>query len=140
MCAITQSGLTISILFFSSISAAVTGPASFFVRLRFAVVLPFITKAIFFRLRSISITSSSTPSIALYSCLTPFIETSVIAEPTIDESIIRLKALPRVCPNPLSSGSRVTRVLFSEVFSIFTILGFNKLLKLVTLVPLYYFE
>jgi len=42
--------------------------------------------------------------------------------------------------NSYSSGSSVTRVLLIEIFSIFTILGFNKLLKLVTSVPLYYFE
>ena len=54
-----------------------------------------------------SITSSLTPSIVLYSCEMPSMATSVTAAPGIDESKILLKALPKVCPKPLSSGSKV---------------------------------
>ena len=56
----------------------------------------------------ISITSSCTPSIALYSCNTPSISTSVMAQPGMEDSRIRRKAFPRVWPKPRSRGSRVT--------------------------------
>ena len=131
--AITWSGLTISISFFNSISEALTSPISFFDNVNVAVAFPFILKDTSFKFNIISITSSWIPSIVLYSCWTPSIETSVTDDPTIDESIILLKALPKVCPKPLSRGSRVTLVLFNDTFSILTILGFNKLLKFDTI-------
>ena len=60
-----------------------------------------------FRFRRISITSSWTPSIVLYSCKTPSIFTSETAVPGIEDSMIRLKAFPSVCPKPCSKGSRI---------------------------------
>ena len=68
-------------------------------------------------LRSIFITSSLTPSIVLYSCDTPSIDTSVTAAPGIDERRILLKAFPRVWPNPRSKGSSVTFDKVSEMSS-----------------------
>ena len=44
----------------------------------------------------------------LYSWDIPSIDTSVTAAPGIDERRILLKALPNVCPKPLSKGSSVT--------------------------------
>ena len=52
-------------------------------------------------------TSSLTPSIVLYSCEIPSIATSVTAAPGIDDNKILLRALPKVCPKPLSRGSNV---------------------------------
>ena len=47
---------------------------------------------------------------------------------------------PNVCPKPLSKGSKVTLVLLRDTSSIFTILGFNKLLKFDTIRYLFYLE
>ena len=55
----------------------------------------------------ISITSSLTPSIVLYSWEIPSIATSVTAAPGIEDNKILLRAFPRVWPKPLSSGSKV---------------------------------
>ena len=66
------------------------------------------------RFNKISNTSSLTPSIVEYSCDIPSMVTSVIAEPGIDDKSILRKALPRVWPKPLSSGSKVILdILFS---------------------------
>ena len=58
-----------------------------------------------FRLRTMSVTSSTTPGIEVNSCSTPSIRTVVIAAPCSDDSRTRRSALPSVVPKPRSSGS-----------------------------------
>ena len=56
-------------------------------------------------LSMISVLSSTTPAIVENSCSTPLMRTSVTAAPVICARLMRLKAFPRVCPNPRSRGS-----------------------------------
>jgi hypothetical protein len=88
-------------------SPAVTGPLPFFFRVRVASSRPLMRIATPFRLSRMSMTSSCTPSMVEYSWSTPSISTSVMAAPAIEESMIRRRLLPRVCPNPRSNGSSV---------------------------------
>ena len=57
-----------------------------------------------FKLRMMSVTSSTTPGSEENSCRTPSILTAVIAAPSIDESSTRRSALPIVVPKPRSNG------------------------------------
>ncbi len=57
-----------------------------------------------FRLRIISVTSSTTPGIVENSCSTPSILIDVIAYPSREDNNTLLKALPIVRPNPGSKG------------------------------------
>ena len=91
-----------------SMSFAVTAPAPFLFMVSTASSLLFNIKPNPLRFNKISITSSRTPSMVLYSWTTPSISTSSIALPGIEESRIRRSALPKVWPNPRSSGSTTT--------------------------------
>ena len=51
------------------------------------------------------------------SCITPSIETSVIAEPTIEDNKVLLSEFPNVCPKPRSNGSRTTRYSLCRQFN-----------------------
>ena len=71
----------------------------------FSVLIPIVlgsrlweTRSTFFRLRTISVTSSTTPSIVSNSWSTPAIFTVVIAVPSIEERRTLRRALPIVCP------------------------------------------
>ena len=57
-----------------------------------------------FRLRMMSVTSSTTPGSDENSWSTPSILTAVIAAPSIEESSTRRSALPIVVPKPRSNG------------------------------------
>jgi hypothetical protein len=57
------------------------------------------------RFKIISDTSSFTPGMTLNSCSTDSNRTDTMAAPYREERIVLLKELPRVIPNPLSSGS-----------------------------------
>ena len=59
-------------------------------------------------LRTMSVTSSSTPGIDENSCSTPSICIEVTAAPCSDDSSTRRSALPSVRPKPRSSGSATT--------------------------------
>ena len=63
--------------------------------------------------KTISVTSSLTPFIELYSCCTPSICMAVTAVPLIDDNNILLNEFPIVKPYPFSSGSAET---FATVF------------------------
>jgi hypothetical protein len=65
---------------------------------------PFNLKGICFRLRIISVASSTTPVMDWNSCRTPSILTAVTAAPSIEESSVRRSALPMVVPKPRSKG------------------------------------
>src|SRR5688572_21451135 len=114
---ITCSGLTISTLWSTTMSAAVTMPGPFLFRV--TVVSSTLCRRIAtsLRLSRTSITSSCRPSSVVYSCRTPSISTSVIAAPGIEESSTRRSALPSVWPKPRSSGSTTTFARFEPVFS-----------------------
>ena len=94
--AIWWSGLIISTPLGSSISAAVTVPLPDFERLNSASSTSVSLTERSLRFNKISITSSWTPSIVLYSCKTPSIFTSDTAVPGIEDRIILLNALPSV--------------------------------------------
>ena len=79
-----------------SISPAVTIPGPLTDRSTVVESVPSIVTATPFKLRSISITSSRTPSIVLYSCSTPSISTLTTAHPVIDDRRILRNALPSV--------------------------------------------
>src|SRR5690349_8392412 len=63
-----------------------------------------ILKGICFRLRIMSVASSTTPGIGLNSWATPSMRTAVIAAPSIELSSTRRKPVPMVDPNPRSKG------------------------------------
>src|ERR1019366_9720122 len=63
-----------------------------------------ILKGTCFRLRMISVASSTTPGMGLNSWATPSIRTAVIAAPSIELSSTRRKPVPMVDPNPRSKG------------------------------------
>src|SRR5580700_3179481 len=65
---------------------------------------PFSLNGICFRLRMISVASSTTPVIDWNSCSTPSIRTAVTAAPSIELSSVRRRALPIVVPKPRSNG------------------------------------
>ena len=65
-------------------------------------------------LRTMSTTSSRTPSMEENSCTTPSIWTAVTAAPCSDDSSTRRSALPSVTPKPRSSGSATIRARRSE--------------------------
>ncbi len=98
ICAMTWSWLMISRSWVVSMSAAVTGPGMSFLSFRLTSPRPcsFITMPL--RFRSTSTTSSCTPSMVEYSWRTPAIFTSVAAYPGMEDSRIRRRALPSVCP------------------------------------------
>ena len=76
--------------------------------------------------KRISITSSLMPSMVLYSCDIPSIATSVTAAPGIEDKRILLRALPRVCPKPLSNGSKVTLDRVGDTSSTCISVGTNR--------------
>src|SRR5690606_5420603 len=63
------------------------------------------------RLRTMSVTSSSTPGTLLNSCRTLSICTLVMAAPCSDDIRMRRSALPSVRPKPRSSGSATTEAV-----------------------------
>src|ERR1700716_640023 len=66
-----------------------------------------------FRLRIISVASSTTPGIDENSCRTPSIFTAVMAAPSIELSSARRRAFPTVVPQPRSNGCAEKRPYFS---------------------------
>ena len=68
---------------------------------------PIILNGTCFRLRMISVASSTTPGIGLNSCATPSMRTAVIAAPSIELSSTRRRPVPMVEPNPRSKGCAV---------------------------------
>src|SRR5687767_4311137 len=114
---ITCSGLTISTLWSTTMSAAVTMPGPFLLRLTVVSSTLCSRIATSLRLSRTSMTSSCSPSSVVYSCSTPSISTSVIAAPGIEESRTRRRALPSVWPKPRSSGSTTTFARLEPVFS-----------------------
>jgi hypothetical protein len=101
MCA---SGSRISTSASVSMSRAFTSPALSTRTYRVLVVSVCIFSGTCFRLRMMSVASSTTPGIGENSCSTPSILTAVTAAPSIDESSTRRMALPIVVPNPRSNG------------------------------------
>src|SRR6185312_2420758 len=81
-----------------------------------------------FRLRMMSVASSTTPGIGENSWSTPSIFTAVIAAPSIEESSTRRSALPIVVPKPRSKGCAQNRPYLSVWVSVSTArrLGFWK--------------
>ena len=61
--------------------------------------------------RTMSTTSSRTPSMEENSCTTPSICTAVTAAPCSEDRSTRRSELPSVTPNPRSSGSATMRAL-----------------------------
>jgi len=57
-------------------------------------------------------------------------ETSVIAEPTIEDNKVLLSEFPNVCPKPRSNGSRTIRYSFVDNSTESTSFGFRKSLAL----------
>ena len=76
----------------------------FSIRSVFSAGLWFFTTRLF-KFRQMSVTSSKTPGIVLNSCWTPCSFTLLTALPSSEESRIRRRLLPIVCPNPRSNGS-----------------------------------
>ncbi len=70
-----------------------------------------------FRLRMISVTSSTTPGSVENSCWFPSILMLVTAAPGMDDSRVRRRELPNVYPKPGSSGSMTNRERSSEMTS-----------------------
>src|SRR6185437_3912607 len=68
---------------------------------------PEILKGICFRLRMISVASSTTPGMGENSCSTPSIRTAVIAAPSMELSSTRRRLLPMVVPKPRWKGCAV---------------------------------
>src|SRR3954471_177095 len=60
-----------------------------------------------FRFKMTSVTSSLTPLMTSNSCSASSNRTCVTAAPGIEDSSVRRRLLPRVCPNPGSSGEIV---------------------------------
>src|SRR6056297_233074 len=106
--AMTSSGLITSTSWLVSMSAAVTMPGPFLVRVRSISSRWCIFMASCLRLSRTSTTSSCTPSMLVYSWSTPSISASTTAQPGMEDKRIRLRALPNVWPKPRSSGSMVT--------------------------------
>ena len=90
-----------------SADVAVTGPS--FRRVRTLGPSPFSFRGMDFKLRMMSVTSSTTPGMVENSWSTPWIRTAVMAAPLIEDSRIRRKALPTVVPYPRSNGWAVNR-------------------------------
>src|SRR5436305_11954041 len=86
-------------------SAAVTVPAPFFAMCTSTSgESPCRRDTRFFRLRTMSVTSSRTPGSVVNSCAVPSTLTEVTAAPASDESSTRRSELPNVWPKPRSSG------------------------------------
>src|ERR1700691_4523030 len=81
---------------------------------------PLSLKGICFRLRMMSVASSTTPVIDWNSCSTPSILTAVTAAPSMDESSVRRSALPMVVPKPRSKGWALNLPYFSVSVSVST--------------------
>src|SRR6202789_1126325 len=81
---------------------------------------PLSLKGICFRLRMMSVASSTTPVIDWNSCSTPSIFTAVTAAPSMDESSVRRSALPMVVPKPRSKGWALNLPYFSVSVSVST--------------------
>src|ERR1700758_3506599 len=88
-----------------------------------------------FRLRMMSVASSTTPGIDWNSCSTPSIFTAVTAAPSIEESSTRRRAFPIVVPNPRSNGcaQNMPYLSVSEEVSVARRLGFWKPFQSITL-------
>src|ERR1700751_2634733 len=66
-----------------------------------------------FKLRMMSVASSTTPAIEENSCSTPSILTAVMAAPSMELRSARRNALPTVVPQPRSNGCAEKRAYFS---------------------------
>ena len=96
--AIFASGLTISTSLVVWMSAAVTSPGPVFSSVRVTGSLANERRRTFFRLRTISTTSSLTPGIVENSWLTPRMRAAVMAAPGSDDRSTRRSELPSVVP------------------------------------------
>src|SRR5512133_2381881 len=74
---------------------------------------PFSLNGTCFRLRMMSVASSTTPGMDWNSCSTPSILTAVTAAPSMDDSSTRRSALPMVVPKPRSKGCAQKRPYLS---------------------------
>src|SRR5579864_5277238 len=81
-----------------------TSPALSATRRTVLTLSPITLNGTCFRLRIMSVASSTTPGIGLNSWATPSIRTAVIAAPSIELSSTRRKPVPMVDPNPRSKG------------------------------------
>ena len=68
---------------------------------------PIILNGTCFRLRMMSVASSTTPGMGLNSWATPSMRTAVMAAPSIELSSTRRRPVPMVDPNPRSKGCAV---------------------------------
>ena len=128
-CAIRCSGLAISTSWSRLMSLALISPGPFLFNVRVASSRACMLIASSFRFSRISVTSSCTPSMVVYSCNTPSISTSVTAQPDMEDSNTRRRALPRVWPNPRFRGSMVIFASVLLIFSTSTRRGFNNSLN-----------
>src|SRR5436305_10032754 len=87
---------------------------------------PFSLNGTCFRLRMMSVASSTTPGIDWNSCSTPSILTAVTAAPSMDESSTRRRLWPIVVPSPRSKGCAQKRPYLSvnDSLSVARRLGF----------------
>ena len=85
-------------------SEARTGPGLSFLSVSVFVWSTWHVRGSCFRLRMMSVASSTTPLMGENSCSTPSICTAVMAAPSMDESSTRRRALPMVVPKPRSNG------------------------------------
>jgi hypothetical protein len=97
----TWSGLTrvtVAPLVSNLMSEAFTGPVllTSMVPLKASRLFASVRMRTFLRLRTISVTSSTTPSIGWNSCCTPSIVTAEIAAPSMELSRMRRRELPTV--------------------------------------------
>jgi hypothetical protein len=91
-------GLTISSLSLSSMSPAVTAPSLLTERRSNCVSRENWRNFTRFMFSTISVTSSTTPSIVVNSCIAPSTLNDVIAAPSSDDSSTRRRLFPMVYP------------------------------------------
>ena len=88
---ITRSGFNISISGIGTICEALISPGPLASKINFLFTSELLFKASDLIFRTISVTSSLTPLIELYSCCTPSICIAVTAAPLIDDNKILLR-------------------------------------------------
>ena len=101
----TCSGLTICMSASGCMSAAVTAPCLSTSIIRRLLSRNALLILIFFKFSTMSVTSSTTPSMLWNSWSTPSMRIELIAAPSMELSSTRRSALPIVWPKPVSKGS-----------------------------------
>ncbi len=91
-------GFTSSTFWFNSISPAVTSPSLFTESSSVCGSRLCALNNTFFKFNTMSVTSSTTPSTVVNSCIAPSILIDVIAAPSSEESSTRRNELPIVWP------------------------------------------